>query len=563
MAYPYDPNWDENASGPQRVPGKTLTGAAMPSFAAVAGAPAAVAADYLEKGVKGIGNALTNPNWTTPSKPRVANRQDTAPTTPTAAIPKLDYSNTFGDEQQRSVSAVRNDYAQQYGNRAATTAALRGTNPTFDNAYISKYGYDRPEVTNANVFDSKVAQGMPGMNPATGVGGSAIGSALQAAAARGDWDAVNRYYASKGESFAGMAPPGGSAMGDLYKIAFGDGTGPTAKSKRNRAAAMLEAQQRNQAMTDVATLQNEGSMNRQLQQQEFEGPYKQGALDAANAKNELTRSALRYGGYDKLMGAITAALATPGLNAEDRKQLQNALSLAQGNVLAELMGMEDTKKGYADGGMVAPMAQQPVINPMGNMGMQSSMQTLDPAIRQYAQYVSTATQYGLSPLPFTKFVDLLSTARTQLAGMPTMGGQGYADGGMVDNRGWLAKLFGIGEPTQPASPQAQAGRGTTLLGNGMAGGAARAIQGRNMALEEALQAAQGARRGYAGGGAIDVSGGQVFGPGNGKSDSIPAVVDGNQPAALSNGEYVFPIEAVQFHGTSKLDKMVQQARGVK
>lgn len=67
-------------------------------------------------------------------------------------------------------------------------------------------------------------------------------------------------------------------------------------------------------------------------------------------------------------------------------------------------------------------------------------------------------------------------------------------------------------------------------------------------------------QGYAQGGAIDVSGQQVVGPGTGKSDSIPATVDGSTPSALSNGEFVFPRKAAEYYGTKLLDAMVEKAR---
>jgi hypothetical protein len=67
-------------------------------------------------------------------------------------------------------------------------------------------------------------------------------------------------------------------------------------------------------------------------------------------------------------------------------------------------------------------------------------------------------------------------------------------------------------------------------------------------------------RGYAQGGPINVGGRQVLGAGTGKSDSIPAVIDGEQPAALSTGEFVMPIEAVQHFGLDRLNKMVAAAR---
>lgn len=45
----------------------------------------------------------------------------------------------------------------------------------------------------------------------------------------------------------------------------------------------------------------------------------------------------------------------------------------------------------------------------------------------------------------------------------------------------------------------------------------------------------------------------IRGPGTGTSDSIPAVIDGKQPAALSDGEYVIPAKAVAVLGGGSTD----------
>lgn len=75
---------------------------------------------------------------------------------------------------------------------------------------------------------------------------------------------------------------------------------------------------------------------------------------------------------------------------------------------------------------------------------------------------------------------------------------------------------------------------------------------------------RGAAR-YAGGGDVDVSGRQVFGVGSAaptgpKSDTIPAVIDGTQPAALDHGEYVIPAEVVRKYGTDFFDKLLAKSR---
>jgi hypothetical protein len=71
--------------------------------------------------------------------------------------------------------------------------------------------------------------------------------------------------------------------------------------------------------------------------------------------------------------------------------------------------------------------------------------------------------------------------------------------------------------------------------------------------------------GFANGGEIpapnDVSGKMVIDTDpNAPTDSIPAVVDGQMPAALDSGEFVIPKDVVAFFGTDKLNKMIAQAR---
>jgi hypothetical protein len=71
---------------------------------------------------------------------------------------------------------------------------------------------------------------------------------------------------------------------------------------------------------------------------------------------------------------------------------------------------------------------------------------------------------------------------------------------------------------------------------------------------------------YADGGPIAVGGRQVTDLSGHMdhtgSDSLPAVIDGDpaHPAALTSGEFVFPVEAVQHYGTDRLRKMVAAAR---
>jgi hypothetical protein len=55
-------------------------------------------------------------------------------------------------------------------------------------------------------------------------------------------------------------------------------------------------------------------------------------------------------------------------------------------------------------------------------------------------------------------------------------------------------------------------------------------------------------------------GGEIDGPGTGKSDSIPAIVDGVGAAAVSDGEFLVPKHVVDYYGTKMLDGLVEKAR---
>ena len=69
-----------------------------------------------------------------------------------------------------------------------------------------------------------------------------------------------------------------------------------------------------------------------------------------------------------------------------------------------------------------------------------------------------------------------------------------------------------------------------------------------------------AQQGYAMGGMVDGDEHQIVGPGTGKSDSIPAIIDGAQPSAVSNGEIHLPKHVVDYYGTKMLDALVEKAK---
>lgn len=63
---------------------------------------------------------------------------------------------------------------------------------------------------------------------------------------------------------------------------------------------------------------------------------------------------------------------------------------------------------------------------------------------------------------------------------------------------------------------------------------------------------------FADGGDVSALRRPIEGPGTGRSDSIPAVIDGNRPAALSDGEFVIPAHVVRAKGTEFFEKLIGQ-----
>ena len=139
---------------------------------------------------------------------------------------------------------------------------------------------------------------------------------------------------------------------------------------------------------------------------------------------------------------------------------------------------------------------------------------------------------------------------------------GFADGGEVE--ALRAKLAGFEKAG--ADYTASFGGGVTTASN-VTGGSGPYSDARGFGSPSAPAAPYSlssvhSSGGYefANGGPIEVGGRQVLGEGTGKSDSLPAIIDGEHPAALSTDEFVMPVETVRHFGLAKLHKMVEQSR---
>ena len=104
----------------------------------------------------------------------------------------------------------------------------------------------------------------------------------------------------------------------------------------------------------------------------------------------------------------------------------------------------------------------------------------------------------------------------------------YAGGGAIDNAGILG-VYGTPDGTQ-GPPISQDGYGLGRLNS--------------MAMNQGNAQGPGQNGNYAG----FAKGGYLDGAGDGMSDSIPAKIDGKQPAALADGEFVVPADVVSHIG---------------
>lgn len=141
--------------------------------------------------------------------------------------------------------------------------------------------------------------------------------------------------------------------------------------------------------------------------------------------------------------------------------------------------------------------------------------------------------------------------------------QNYAEGGLVSAamQGPLGKATPSLPPLESLGMYQQYADGARAMGLpvvgfeqflGMSNGATRATAG----------AAGKQPMNFAEGGMVpDASGKMVIDPDpDAPTDSIPAMVDGEQPARLDSGEFVIPKDVVLYYGTDKLSKMIEKAR---
>lgn len=221
--------------------------------------------------------------------------------------------------------------------------------------------------------------------------------------------------------------------------------------------------------------------------------------------------------------------------------------------------------------------QQPVARAEGGMvegyaagGAVPTMDTTLPFINDYRRYAIMTQRMGATPVGIEDFAYMRGAAKNAQQNMPgigapqqgsQMGMQAFASGGGVEQLDPVTR--GIGEAglavSNVMSPVYNAvqdfggaiGRGVYDMTHSQPAQGmqpARALRDRSTTLQQQTN--------YATGGAIPVAGRKLEGPGTGTSDSLPAIIDGSRPAALSTGEYVIPADVVRAKGTEFFDKLI-------
>jgi hypothetical protein len=420
----------------------------------------------------------------------------------------------------------------------AATGALTNKNKLLGAVTGGLGGYSGAGIMNA----AKAAgAAMPGVtnaaNTTAGIGGGSSGLAtgggyIPGATSASDLAYNNAMLASQSGGAANSAISGASGAMDIDKaLAAGNQIGganlisappPTFGANMSQAGqGALGAATGNQAAIDAYTK----------------------AIGAESALGALGKTALPFGGA-AITGGLEASdlYGEPVQNASKEEKYDPYSRLNLGNDTGlRLVAKGGYIDGYANGGIVS--------NPSVGSGIS------DLYNRPEGQTTESISNdgYGIGRLNSLANAESMNNAKTL----------GYAEGGVAT----LELQDPTATPEQPVTPEvsvinevaktqanenqmnnlglASLGSGNVPTNNyapGSLATIANAMKNQPVAPEAAfVQNLTSARTGYAKGGYLD-------GQGDGMSDSIPATIEGKQPARLADGEFVIPADVVSHMG---------------
>lgn len=200
----------------------------------------------------------------------------------------------------------------------------------------------------------------------------------------------------------------------------------------------------------------------------------------------------------------------------------------------------------AEGGLMG-RARRAITGGDDNQGDDRQRYTYDPVKQQYAKV-------ALPPAVVAEALDQIKAIDVGSGGFDGQGGSNYGGG--------------FGATSGQLGPGASAAEGAAI---GEASAAAQANAGLDSAVDASGDAIGMARGGISDLGDYSDGGRLLRGPGDGVSDSIPAMIGRKQPARLADGEFVIPARIVSELGNGSTDAgarklyammdRIQKARG--
>jgi hypothetical protein len=343
--------------------------------------------------------------------------------------------------------------------------------------------------------------------------------------------------------------------------------------ERAALASMYNAQTSADAQRQNAMLGFQGGRERDASAERIAGGRDQAAfgLEGMRGRNQLAAEGMRGGNQlaaERMRGENQ--LAAEGMRRAGR---MDELTLQGDNQLAVQDARQQTEAPWRNSQAGWYDAQTRRLNDEIDQGA-SQVGRLQKLTAMYGK------DFGLSPDEARRAAikDILGADRA--ARMANGGVVGYAKGGDVapapapvpmsraqqlladmdakyPTPGSASAAPQQGLPTPPQRPSPQEAP-VGYMENAATGGLQRRMKQNGLAFGGAVPSQD-----VPGGQAVAqaVAGRQVFGQsdGSGEDDALPAVIDGKRPAALTSGEFVWPVKAVQFYGMDRLNKMLAAA----
>jgi hypothetical protein len=436
----------------------------------------------------------------------------------------------------------------------AATAALTGGNPLLGGVTGALGGYSGAGLGNsfANLGSTAATTGtnvanVTAQNAATNV----VGNTLMGQGATAFSSPFTSMFTPSG--IAGGAGLGVGTVGNAGIVAQG--------ALSNAAGNALTNQAMNASLTGANTAANAGNAINLAGTTQAAAPSYTDKLKSGVEKffsketsyvDPVTGKTVTGSGLD----AYKASLPTRG------GELTGVTKDAAGNVVSSTYNpvkgatnMDVFKKiGTPVGGALLGGVEASDLNPQINLSEQEQKvyeQTgVDSAGKPTFGYIAKS---AFNPYRTLNLSGPSSLNLGQALKLPTP--TGYATGGSIQSGG-IRDLYGTPD-NQPTISPGLSGFGLGRLNN-LAGEQA-------MTQAQTLGYAQGGLTAFAMGG--KPKGGYLDGPGDGMSDSIPATINGKQPARLADGEFVIPADVVSHlgngstkAGSKKLYAMLDKVR---